>query len=103
METDDELSKMNNTETESEIKQIQSPTLSDGSVSSNEIKIELSPSQLHLKEEQPQTDNVRFQDVPSIRFRDVVLAKKFGRSPYDNDRYDYLILDYANRNRMFSL
>jgi hypothetical protein len=26
------------------------------------------------------------QDVPSIKFRDVVFAKKFGSSPYDSDR-----------------
>jgi hypothetical protein len=25
-------------------------------------------------------------DVPNIKFRDVVLAKKFGSSPYDSDR-----------------
>ncbi len=25
-------------------------------------------------------------EVPNIKFRDVVLAKKFGSSPYDSDR-----------------
>lgn len=26
-------------------------------------------------------------DIPTVKFRDVVIAKKFGSSPYDSDRY----------------
>jgi hypothetical protein len=35
-------------------------------------------------------------DVPNIKFRDVVLAKKFGSSPYDSDRLVTIMSIFIN-------
>lgn len=55
-------------------------------------KRELSNSQYLLQQQQQQQQQFEsqqqyyLQEVPRIKFRDVVLAKKFGSSPYDSDR-----------------
>ena len=37
-------------------------------------------------QEEEQKANSLYSVVPSIRFRDTILTKKFGASPYDSDR-----------------
>ena len=50
---------------------------------------QLSQSQ-NLQASNEQIDQEK--EVPVIRFRDVVFAKKFGSSPYDNDRFFFKLL-----------
>lgn len=49
------------------------------------------------QEPEPQQENENFeneeaqvqdhtQDIPDLQFRDVIITKKFGASPYDSDR-----------------
>ena len=50
---------------------------------STDVKISLTSSQLQLEPEFGSGDH---GDIPNIKFRDVVLAKKFGSWPYNSDR-----------------
>jgi hypothetical protein len=49
-------------------------------------------------EEKPTRKVAHSDDIPTVEFRDVVLAKKFGTSPYDSDRYGFgaVLLPFKN-------
>jgi hypothetical protein len=64
------------------------PVENEGLPTRHESKRSLSNSQALAQQQQQQQpfEPVFGRDVPDIKFRDVVLAKKFGSSPYDSDR-----------------
>lgn len=56
-------------------------------LASTQVHFPVNSSQLQLQQpiDEPAILNA-LNEVPNIKFRDVVLAKKFGSSPYDSDR-----------------
>ncbi len=50
-----------------------------------EVTISSANNEISLSENKKKESSIN-ENIPALKFRDLIIAKKFGSSPYDNDR-----------------